>query len=1115
MDLTGLALPAGFFRAFALAGVDPWMAQRAWWVLLLVMAWGGAVVLLGRLRVGSVAVTYAAALVYSLSPALLGSLSGVSPDLAAAAALPWALAGVLAGRPRAALTTTGLAVAFAGAAPGPGSITVLVVVVVFATSRLVTGPARRSASLALLGGLLGSAWWLVPVMLQHRTGPSSPQDVDPVAGQPLRSVLELLVTLGTGPWHAGSAVGWLVLLVVGVLGCVVARRRALGPLTIMLVGSCVVVAASWLVDAAQLSDVSVAHRATALYTAALPGDAVVRLGLVGMAALAADWAWRNKAASRWQPGLLGVIVIGAGLALLPAVSDRLVDLTVQDPPPAAWAELSARIDAEGGGRVLVLPSALPRSATWLAPLESPLAVAGQDDVADVHGVGGQRAVAVESLSEHLGAGDGSPSVRAVLEGAGIRWVVVRRDLAPDLRRPPLALVRAGLLAAGVQPVDGFGPLVDAFGVEGRPLVGDDRSVDFGTATAGPLLELWEVTWLPETPVPGRAAAQDAVAVTGGAAAAAAVADAGVSSHSVAATVPVSVTTDAERDRDRFVDLALPNHGATVATRPRAELTTGTSKGVDSVVASSSASDPQPGVPTRPADQPIAAVDGNDFTAWRSADGDVVGAWWSVRSSEPLPVGDLRVSWIDDRFVGPPVETVLVTTDFGKQVLDVPPGGGLTIPLTERTSGLRLDVLVVGKGKGGVGIAEVVPASGRRLLRLPPGDVTGPVVLSAAPESSRPCVADATGFVACSPGLLRAGEDVGGIDRLLSAQGTYRLSATAVSLPGAALDALIDLAAPPGTPTAKASSSLVSDPRGAALAAIDGDPGTTWTAGLTDSGPVLTIAWPEQHEVRTVSLDTSLRAAVSRATKVRIGWDSGSVVRSLGPDSVVNLGTRGVETTTLRIEILASEDREGVDSATAGVRLLPAGITEVLVNGDAVRSVDPDRSASLPCGSGPSVTMDGLRVQTRVVATYDGLVTGTPSSVVACAAVILRPGVQHRLSFDDGYVWSPRTLALTPEGIQVARIQVVAQIDTASPGWRSEDPKATAVLVDGWRQGWVTESNERVVVSWWPTQWLRWGSTGGLAGFSVVLGLTWLVQYRNRSRRRRAGQARVAGGGEPL
>ncbi len=112
----GYLFPMGpFFALGHLADVSPWVTQRLWWSLLLVVAFLGTVVLLGAMGIGNRWTRILAGFAFALSPRMLSVLGASSVEMWPSALAPWVLVplviGLVRGDPRRQAALSALAVA--------------------------------------------------------------------------------------------------------------------------------------------------------------------------------------------------------------------------------------------------------------------------------------------------------------------------------------------------------------------------------------------------------------------------------------------------------------------------------------------------------------------------------------------------------------------------------------------------------------------------------------------------------------------------------------------------------------------------------------------------------------------------------------------------------------------------------------------------------------------------------------------------------------------------------------------------------------------------------------------------------------------------------------------
>lgn len=173
----GYLWPMGaFFAAGDAAGIPGWAVQRAWWTLLLVVAFVGAERLARKAGGLPTVPALLAGAVFALSPRVLTVLAEISVEVWPYALAPWLVLAARtmvdrgakgADRRRGAVVTGLLAASLGGV-----NATVSLVALVPAAAWIVLAPRRRGRGRALgwwaLGAGLGSVWWLGPLVVLGR-----------------------------------------------------------------------------------------------------------------------------------------------------------------------------------------------------------------------------------------------------------------------------------------------------------------------------------------------------------------------------------------------------------------------------------------------------------------------------------------------------------------------------------------------------------------------------------------------------------------------------------------------------------------------------------------------------------------------------------------------------------------------------------------------------------------------------------------------------------------------------------------------------------------------------------------------------------------------------------
>ncbi|MFZ2239681.1 MAG: hypothetical protein WAV90_09095, partial [Gordonia amarae] len=231
-------------------------------------------------------------------------------------------------------------------------------------------------------------------------------------------------------------------------------------------------------------------------------------------------------------------------------------------------------------------------------------------------------------------------------------------------------------------------------------------------------------------------------------------------------------------------------------------------------------------------------------AWVSSGLAAAAGKW-LRLSFTRPRAALSLTLTTAKAIGPDVDTVVVTTNAGSSVAQgISPGKPFTVTLPGgNTSWIEIRASHTRSGTAGnqFALGEVAltdlatgnPLSIRQRVVLPAQQKNSDVaqwVLTQELTGRSACVRDASSddeLFRCASGLGLTPETPGVFTRALSVPSATSVSPTVtlVPTPGDGLRALLHV---PGSVVADGPSD-VTDPRGAAQAAVDGDPATVWTA----------------------------------------------------------------------------------------------------------------------------------------------------------------------------------------------------------------------------------------------------------------------------------------------
>lgn len=1176
----GYLWPMGsFFWLGALAGIPGWVVQRLWLSLVLAVAFVGAARVSRALGVRSDFACLAAGAAYALSPRMVTTAGPISIEAWPSSVAPWVLLplilGSRRGSPVRAAALAGGAVAMVGGVNAVATFAVLPLGVVWLLTRA-GGPRRRRLMVWWpVFTVLGTAWWLVPLLLM---GAYSPPFLDFIESSSITTfpttVFDSLrgtsawVPYVDGSWRAGNDLLTVffaplnsgVLLLLGVAGLADRRNPERAFLSLgMALGLLLVtfghggVVSGWSAD----SLASLLDGALAPFRNVHKFDPVLRLPLV------VGLAWSTEAilrasravvadaggglagiAARLNRGAIAVLVVlVVGGSAAPVLQGRLTPVGGVSGVPQYWVETADFLAEHSGAEVaLLVPGSGFADYVWGAPGDEPLASLARSRWAVRNAVpltppGNIRML--DAIETRLLQGDGSPGLADHLRRAGIRYLVVRNDLQRSSDVPdPVAVHQALRDTPGVVRVATFGPEV---GGEAHLLREGQRIVvNGGWQDTYPAVEIFELVGTVATAV--RAA--ELPVVVGGPEDLPDLADAGVVRNvpvRLAVDLPAGevpdtpvVLTDGFQQRERAFGRI---HDSTSAVLTPGDVsrsgnptrdyllseddrwsTTVRLTGVSRLSASSSMSDAGTIGGSRPAELPFAAIDGSRRTAWVSGTGGSGVPSWRVTLSDPVTTGSVRIT---GGATAQERQTIRVRTEAGLTTpLELGPLETRTVALPDgETDWVQVEAPEA-RTVERLTLAEVrLPGvRARRSLVLPELPAGWPVpslVLLRALSDARSGCLTVDVEVRCAEGRDRAGEEEGGFIRQFS------LPAAAVYLPELTLRArpyqpLLRLLQRDELVAVGASSWAVADLRSGPLSAIDGDLGTTWTARVEDDRPTLTLAWLQQQRITGVSIGLSPDAAAREPVRITLTWPGGAREVTLGANGYARFAA--VRTDQLSLSVDQGElatslgfDRSGSD--------LGVGIGEVRFDGlDFLPHRLPTGERRFPCGSGPTVTVDGVARATSVTASPAEIVAGgvVPATVCDAEPLLLGAG-EHEVEVLDSRWFAADTLVLTADestGVAPTPVDVVAPDpvtrrvyaaesgvsgvvvvrENTNAGWRGVGAEGALapVTVDGWQQGFDSAGSQ-VKVWFGPDRAYRLGLGLGLLLLLVLFGTVVLVR----------------------
>ncbi|MFC4586418.1 alpha-(1-_3)-arabinofuranosyltransferase [Sphaerisporangium corydalis] len=1164
----GYLFPMGpFYALFRWLDMPPWNIQRLWMTLVLCAAFLGTERVARALRVGSPNTRILAGLVYALAPHALALIGVNSSEFQPSAVLPWILLPLVRGAqeeisPRRAAALSALAFLFAGGINAVAEVAVLVVPFLYLVTRQ-GGPRRRRLVVwwAVCVAAV-SMWWLVPLLLLGRYIFSFLPFIE--TANATTGVTSLLNTLrGTSSWISFLPVDgkpwlpaafdqattpWLIVVTAAVAALGVAglvRRStpertflalsALAGLVIVTAGHADALAFPWSEQVRGLLDGPLAP-----FRNLHKFDALLRLPLaLGLAALP---AWRPAAA---RLRLAAVSAGLAGLAVLPVASAGITPAGAFTDLPSYWRDAATWLNANTGqGMVLAVPGSRRGEYLWGRPLDEPmqsLLTVRWATHSNVPWGSAGLARLLQAVDERFSDGEGSEGLTLALRRIGVKYLLVRNDLARDTIGSawPARVHQTIQDSTGLLRVAQFGPLVGQI---------SNPTASNWFDQAYPALEVYAVP--DPAPVAGTVPVDSTVRMAGAPEGVLDMAEQGVLKDDApvlvgdepgASSVPAkkTVVTDTLRrqqmifgDVRRSTGPTLPEGGKLSATTdlldPVWSSATASARylGINDVRASSSDADITASPGERdPGRLPFAAFDGDARTGWRS-DGwnGALGEWLEARFVEPVPMKQITIAF-DQSPIGPPVAEVELSTATGTVRVPVRQDSApqLFTPPQGATTWLRIKVTKLAYQPkstfgGRVGITEVAvpgvrPARAIAAPGLPEGGRDAGTVMLTSQDKSPACMRGSSAWT-CSRRLEILGEDGYGFERLFAvdANQTRTVSGTAVLTDPRSADLLTTL--PRVYPHVTASSTITDYPAVLGRAAMDGDVRTLWYAQPFDRHPTLTIdlgAVRRFSQIKVLFPDSFLGKP---PVKVTIRTGARTVQAWIGGDGRVAFPQLSTRRLSIEFTAPASRSIEVAEVTIPGVR--PLG----QLGGFPLR---------LPCGYGPTLEVDGGTVPTRVVGgTLNDVLNGRPLTFAGCAPVRLIPGMtwvsagfndafrvrsvvmRGESAADDGATrlrpariesWGPEERRLVVSAGERSYLTVG---ENFNPGWHAylNGSRLAPVRLDGWRQAWIMPAGGgTVTLRYEPDASYR---TALLVGLALILSVGALALVRGRAGRRPPG-----------
>lgn len=1177
----GYAFPMLPYYALSdLVQLPVWLAERLWLSLVVTVAFWGALRLAERLGIGTSPTRLLGAAVYALWPTYTIVIGSTSAAALPGALLPWVLLPLANSRlsARSSALRSALLIPFMGGVNAASTLAALLPVALYLLSRP-AGPRRRTQILWWVPGvLLATLWWVVPLLMLGIHGENFMPYVEQ-AGTTTGTMSATELLRGAGNWtaylHFGDAwlpAGWTVAAsVLAVLGSACAAAIGLAGLARRDVPE-----RRWLL----LVLVSVALVSLAGYGGSLgalfPGTVqdwlngwlvpfrniykfqsglalVLVIGLVHAVSVAAERRGaRRLPGRRYAPALAALLVL-PGL-LLPYVNGSILQPGAFTSLPNHWEQTADWLKKNSAdSRALVVPATAHGIQTWGSTIDQPLDVLAESPWAQrdfvPFGTPGNRRT-LDAVEQALLSGGEVPGLPDYLGRAGLHYVVVRNDLDPDqIGYVPPQTVKRTLEFSGYRRVTGFGPVLTG----GR--IPDDTPVQ--VEGLYPRQQAVEVYAPPAAAKePGRAGLKpvaDTAVVSGGPesllqlsadptmrnrpAVLAGDNSPGLGSPSLRAAgdglrradtrfglvnTNTSYTyTATERNHPGSVQDPGREPRQILPTRDPQQQTTAVLRGAKSVTASSSGN----WLFHLPQYDPVNAFDGNPDTAWtEGSPAKPAGQWLRVDFTGRVNVpSSIRLTPLPSDGVRAAPTVVRVDTDRGSETSPLQPNGlpqVVKAPAGE-ASWLRITIEEAQQGRPGL------MGAGFTAVDIPGIQVTKLLALPANVTRTDPGTdADVVSMHRGSdPGGLSPVSAEVGLHRQFTTHkdGAYSLRATALPVPGEALDQLLYSQAPDQrrqlTATADSTAKL-----GASLTPrnlVDGDLTTSWISG---NKSVLHLRWPQKRPVGEIVF-AAAGGLSTRPEQVEISSPDGAATASVDQNGLARF--EPITTDRLDITITKVAPLTIHNPVADGELQLPVGLSEVYVpalDDYRVPQPSPDRTFALPCGQGPVLSIDGTLHATSARGSVRDLTERRPIEVSLCAGeqrdgtAQLAPGT-HRLEAGDLGPLAITDITLrrnaaggTPEPSAAVRdldlgdwsgddrtatvgagqASYLQMYENENAGWRAtlNGKDLAPVRLDGWQQGWLIPEGEggTVRLEFEPATWYLGGLIGGGVALLALIGL---------------------------
>ena len=782
--------------------------------------------------------------------------------------------------------------------------------------------------------------------------------------------------------------------------------------------------------------------------------------------------------------------------------------------PSYWTQTADWLGAhQDHGTALLAPGSSIGDYTWGRPVDEPLTALTETSwsVRSLVPIGSNgNDQVLDAVEASFDSGVAAPGMAQFLARSGFDYVVVRNDLDLTATHSPApAQVRQVLSqTAGLKLVASFGPVISQKQANptGMPVY-DKSSFTHGLRS----VQIYRVE--PPSPAVKAYPVSDPVIVSGSPSSLLVLSEekilngraallAGDVGSQAAAAQPKATWADTDGNQrrdsgygsirndqsyvlgpDQRSPIAQPQIPQNLAVvRGTQHQTVNDPLGAASVSASSFSSSL---LTLDSAQGPSAAFDDNLATAWvANAKDNSVGQWVQINFGRNVDLHHITVRPLADGAQRPTVTRVEITTargtvertlHSGANTVAVSPGASswlrVTLTAVRRATVKPISVFPLGAGLTSVAIPGVHYA---QALSTPADEST-----AFAQRGGQVVFAFDSPVTNANLTLGQTNDDDPLMVRRFNAPAstTVTMLGQATPTPGTALRAL--LPAVTSNVQVTASSTLGQLPRFDATNLLTAS-GQPWIAGQGDSQPSLTFSWTGTRTVSSIHLTPTSNAA--RPLEVEISSPTSQFLVSV-PRHGGTLTFPPMTTDTLTVQFVKVARTIGRVPASGTRFVLPVGVAGLSIPalGHVTATTAANGAVVLACGSGPTVTLDGKALQTKVQGTLSQLENLQPMALAVCGGPTTIAAGDHVLQAGRlGGAFKVTSLQATPLteprtptsrstqivgswGAANRQIKVgpgaesyLAVAQNYNTGWKAvlNGRSLTPVRLDGWQQGWV-------------------------------------------------------------